>query len=149
MLFLVAVENNNRGSIPFHIIIEEAHRYVQKDKDVDILGYNIFERITKEGRKYGVFLGLITQRPSELSDTAISQCSNFIILRTLHPKDLDYIKNMVPNISSEIVQQLKSLQPGHCIAFGSAFKVPISMYVELPNPTPNSNNVNLGLIWYH
>ena len=149
MLFLVAVENNNRGSIPFHIIIEEAHRYVQKDKDLDILGYNIFERITKEGRKYGVFLGLITQRPSELSDTAISQCSNFIILRTLHPKDLDYIKNMVPNISSEIVQQLKSLQPGHCIAFGSAFKVPISMYVELPNPTPNSNNVNLGLIWYH
>lgn len=149
MLFLVALENNNRGSIPFHIIIEEAHRYVQKDKDLDILGYNIFERITKEGRKYGVFLGLITQRPSELSDTAISQCSNFIILRTLHPKDLDYIKNMVPNISSEIVQQLKSLQPGHCIAFGSAFKVPISMYVELPNPTPNSNNVNLGLIWYH
>ena len=148
MLFLVAVENNNRGSIPFHIIIEEAHRYVQKDKDIDILGYNIFERITKEGRKYGVFLGLITQRPSELSDTAISQCSNFVILRTLHPKDLDYIKNMVPNISSEIVQQLKSLQPGHCIAFGSAFKVPISMYVELPNPTPNSNNVNLGLIWY-
>lgn len=149
MLFLVAVENNNRGSIPFHIIIEEAHRYVQKDRDVDILGYNIFERITKEGRKYGVFLGLITQRPSELSDTAISQCSNFIILRTLHPKDLDYIRNMVPNISIEVVQQLKSLQPGHCIAFGSAFKVPISMYVELPNPTPNSNNVNLGLIWYH
>ncbi len=149
MLFLVAVENNNRGSIPFHIIIEEAHRYVQNDKDVNILGYNIFERITKEGRKYGVFLGLITQRPSELSDTAISQCSNFIILRTLHPKDLNYIKNMVPNISSEIVQQLKSLQPGNCIAFGSAFKVPISMYVELPNPTPNSNNVNLELIWYH
>ncbi len=148
MLFLVAVENNNRGSIPFHIIIEEAHRYVQKDKDTDILGYNIFDRITKEGRKYGVFLGLITQRPSELSDTAISQCSNFIILRTLHPKDLNYIKNMVPNISSEIVQQLKSLQPGNCIAFGSAFKVPISMYVELPNPTPNSNNVDLEKIWY-
>lgn len=149
MLFSMAVENGERGSIPFHIIIEEAHRYVQNDKDVDIIGYNIFERITKEGRKYGVFLGLITQRPSELSDTAISQCSNFIILRTLHPKDLDYIKNMVPNISIEIVQQLKSLQPGHCIAFGSAFKVPISMYVELPNPTPNSNNVDLATIWYY
>ncbi len=149
MLFSMAVENGERGSIPFHIIIEEAHRYVQNDKDVDIIGYNIFERITKEGRKYGVFLGLITQRPSELSDTAISQCSNFIILRTLHPKDLDYIKNMVPNISIEIVQQLKSLQPGHCIAFGSAFKVPISMYIELPNPTPNSNNVDLATIWYY
>lgn len=148
MLFSIAVENDARGSIPFHILIEEAHRYVQKDRDIEILGYNIFERITKEGRKYGIFLGLITQRPSELSDTAISQCSNFVILRTIHPKDLDYIKNMVPNISSEIVQQLKSLQPGNCIAFGNAFKVPISMHVEFPNPAPNSNNVDLSTVWY-
>ena len=148
MLFSIAVENDARGSIPFHILIEEAHRYVQKDRDIEILGYNIFERITKEGRKYGIFLGLITQRPSELSDTTISQCSNFVILRTIHPKDLDYIKNMVPNISSEVVQQLKSLQPGNCIAFGNAFKVPISMHVEFPNPAPNSNNVDLSTVWY-
>ncbi len=148
MLFSLAAENNNRGSVPFHIIIEEAHRYVQKDKDIEILGYNIFDRITKEGRKYGVFLAMITQRPSELSDTAISQCSNFIILRTLHPRDLQYIKEMVPNISSEIVQQLKSLQPGNCIAFGSAFKIPVSMHIDFPNPAPNSNNVDLATIWY-
>lgn len=148
MIFDVASTDPQRGSHPFHIIMEEAHRYVQKDLDVDILGYNIFERITKEGRKYGVLLGLITQRPSELSDTAISQCSNFIILRTLHPKDLDYIKNMVPNISSEVVSQLKTLQPGNCIAFGSAFKVPISMRIEKPNPEPLSNNANISKIWY-
>lgn len=148
LIFSIAAENGDRGSMPFHIIIEEAHRYVQNDKDVKILEYNIFERITKEGRKYGVFLGLITQRPSELSDTAISQCSNFIILRTLHPRDLEYIKNMIPNISIEIVNQLKGLQPGHCIAFGCAFKVPISMYIELPNPRPNSDNVDLSTIWY-
>lgn len=148
MLFSLAAENNNRGSVPFHIIIEEAHRYVQKDKDIEILGYNIFDRITKEGRKYGIFLAMITQRPSELSDTAISQCSNFLILRTLHPRDLQYIKEMVPNISSEIVQQLKSLQPGNCIAFGSAFKIPVSMHIDFPNPAPNSNNVDLATIWY-
>ena len=130
MLFLKASTTLPRGSRAFHIIIEEAHRYVIKDRDTDLLGYNIFERITKEGRKYGVFLGLITQRPSELSDTCISQCANFVILRTLHPKDLDYIRDMVPNISSEIVQQLKSLKPGNCIAFGNAFKVPISMYID-------------------
>ena len=143
MLFTKATETKQRGREAYHIIIEEAHRYVQRDTDIDILGYNIFERITKEGRKYGIFLGLITQRPSELSDTTISQCSNFIILRTLHPKDLDYIRNMVPNISSEIVQQLKSLKPGNCIAFGNAFKIPMSMYIEIPNPRPLSNNVNL------
>ena len=148
MLFNISAENENRGSTAFHIIIEEAHRYVQKDKDLEILGYNIFERITKDGRKYGVFLALVTQRPSELSDTAISQCANFIILRTLHPKDLTYIKEMVPDISIEIVEQLKNLRPGNCIAFGSAFKIPISMHVELPNPTPNSNNVDLQSVWY-
>ncbi len=148
MLFSVAANTYPRGSRAFHIIIEEAHRYVIKDRDVDLLGYNIFERITKEGRKYGIFLGLITQRPSELSDTCISQCTNFIILRTLHPKDLDYIKNMVPNISIEIVQQLKNLKPGNCIAFGNAFKIPVSMYIDLPNPRPMSNNVDIGTVWY-
>ena len=61
-----------RASYPIHIILEEAHRYVQNDSDIAVLGYNIFERITKEGRKYGVVLGLITQRPSELSTTALS-----------------------------------------------------------------------------
>ena len=148
MLFEIASNTVPRGSRAFHIIIEEAHRYVIKDKDVDLLGYNIFERITKEGRKYGIFLGLITQRPSELSDTCISQCTNFVILRTLHPKDLEYIKNMVPNISIEIVQQLKNLKPGNCIAFGNAFKVPISMYIDLPNPRPMSNNVDINSVWY-
>ena len=148
MLFLRASEITPRGSSAFHIIIEEAHRYVTRDTDTSLLGYNIFERITKEGRKYGVFLGLITQRPSELSDTCISQCTNFVILRMLHPKDLEYIKNMVPNISAEIVKQLKSLKPGNCIAFGSAFKVPISMYIDLPNPRPMSDNVNLTDVWY-
>ena len=149
MLFNVASNTIPRGSRAFHIIIEEAHRYVIKDNDVDLLGYNIFERITKEGRKYGIFLGLITQRPSELSDTCISQCTNFVILRTLHPKDLDYIKNMVPNISIEIVQQLKNLKPGNCIAFGNAFKVPVSMYIDLPNPRPMSNNVDIVGVWFN
>jgi ABC-type dipeptide/oligopeptide/nickel transport system ATPase component len=148
MLFQKASTNRTRGSEAYHIIIEEAHRYVQKDTDLNILGYNIFERITKEGRKYGIFLGLITQRPSELSDTTISQCSNFVILRTLHPKDLEYIKNMVPNVSSEIVEQLKNLKAGNCIAFGNAFKVPVSMYMEKPNPEPLSNNVDLTNVWY-
>ncbi len=148
MLFLKASETKPRGSRAFHIIIEEAHRYVQRDSDVNLLGYNIFERITKEGRKYGMFLALITQRPSELSDTCISQCANFIILRTLHPVDLKYIKEMVPNVSSEIVLQLKNLKPGNCIAFGTAFKVPTSMYIDIPNPRPLSNNVNLENVWY-
>lgn len=148
MLFLKASVTKPRGSLAYHIIIEEAHRYVQHDNDIELLGYNIFERISKEGRKYGMFLVLITQRPSELSDTCVSQCMNFVILRTLHPVDLKYIREMIPNISQEIVLQLKNLKPGNCIAFGSAFKVPTSMYVDLPNPRPLSNNVDLESVWY-
>lgn len=148
MLFWKSSITVPRGSNSFHIIVEEAHRYVQHDRDVELLGYNIFERITKEGRKYGCFLALITQRPSELSDTCISQCSNFIAFRTLHPKDLNYIKEMVPNVTSEIVLQLKNLKPGNCIAFGSAFKVPTLLCIDMPNPRPLSNNVDLATIWY-
>lgn len=148
MLFSIAVENPTRGSIPFNIVIEEAHRYVMKDKDTEILGYNIFERIAKEGRKYGVLLGLITQCPSELSDVIVAQCSNFVILRMVHPKDLNYIKDMVPNVTTEMILQLKNLKPGNCIAFGSAFKIPTSMYMERPNPEPLSNNVDINSIWY-
>ena len=149
MLFWKSSITVPRGSNSFHIIVEEAHRYVQHDRDVELLGYNIFERITKEGRKYGCFLALITQRPSELSDTCISQCSNFIAFRTLHPKDLNYIKEMVPNVTSEIVLQLKNLKPGNCIAFGSAFKVPTLLCIDMPNPRPLSNNVDLATIWYN
>ena len=148
MIFDFATELPERGKFPFHIIIEEAHRYVQMDRDQQLLGYNIFDRITKEGRKYGVLLGLITQRPSELSDTSISQCSNFIILRTLHPKDLDYIKQMVPNVSDEIMAHLKTLQPGNAIAFGSAFKVPVDIKMDMPNPQPKSSSSNITKIWY-
>ena len=148
MLFIKASETKPRGSHAYHIIIEEAHRYVQHDIDIELIGYNIFERISKEGRKYGVFLALITQRPSELSDTCVSQCANFIILRTVHPVDLKYIKEMIPNISEEVVLQLKNLKPGNCIAFGQAFKVPTVMYLEMPNPTPLSKNVDLKNVWY-
>ncbi|MBR4618231.1 MAG: DUF87 domain-containing protein [Bacilli bacterium] len=148
MLFLKSSTTKPRGSKAYHIIVEEAHRYVQHDRDIDLLGYNIFERITKEGRKYGCFLALITQRPSELSDTCISQCTNFIVFRVLHPKDLAYIKEMIPNITNEIVLQLKNLKPGNCIAFGQAFKVPTSMYIDLPNPRPLSDNVNLNEVWF-
>ena len=148
MLFDISVARNERGSVPYHIIIEEAHRYVQNDIDKDILGYNIFDRITKEGRKYGVILGLITQRPSELSDTAISQCSNFLILRMLHPRDIQYIKEMVPNITEETVELVKTLQPGHCVGFGSAFKVPTQISMDMPNPAPLSDNANIVSSWY-
>lgn len=139
---------NEKASFPVHLILEEAHRYVQKDNDIEILGYNIFDRITKEGRKYGILLGLISQRPSELSDTALSQCSNFLIFKMVHPQDTTFIKNMVPSITNEIVEKLKTLQPGTCISFGKAFPMPTVIHFDIPNPQPKSTSSDIANIWY-
>ena len=147
-LFNYSLELENRLSFPVHILLEEAHRYVQNDGDIDILGYNIFERITKEGRKYGVILGMISQRPSEISETAISQCTNFLVFRMQHPKDLNYIREMVPNVTDEIVSKFKILQPGSCMAFGVAFKLPLQLKLDMPNPVPLSQNIDITNSWY-
>ena len=148
LLFDYAKNMDRRASLPFHIILEEAHRYVQNDNDVNLLGYNIFDRITKEGRKYGVLLGLISQRPSDLSETSISQCSNFLIFKMLHPRDIGYIREMVPNITEEVVKRLRILQPGNCMAFGTAFKVPVLTRIDKPNPAPSSSSCDISTSWF-
>ncbi len=147
MLFDFTKKLKVRASIPFHLFLEEAHRYVQNDTDNFLLGYNIFERVAKEGRKYGLIFNLISQRPVEISETVISQCSNFIIFKMNHPRDLDYIKKMLPNINAEIVEKQKTLQPGTCVAFGKAFKVPLIIRMELPNPEPHSSNCDVINRW--
>lgn len=148
LLFDFSKDNENRNTLPFHIVLEEAHRYVQNDSDVEVLGYNIFERITKEGRKYGVLLTLISQRPSELSETSLSQCANFLIFKMLHPLDVEYIKRMIPNITNNIASRLRILQPGICIGFGSAFKLPTLIKVQMPNPSPTSDSCNIRDVWF-
>ena len=147
MLFDFAKSRTDRASIPFHLFIEEAHRYVVKDNDVFLLGYNIFERIAKEGRKYGVILDLVSQRPVEISDTVVSQMSNFLILKMTHPKDLEYIEKMLPNISGDVIDKLNSLQPGTLVAFGSAFKIPLLIKMDMPDPTPYSSNCDIVNRW--
>lgn len=137
----------NRAVMPFHIFLEEAHRYIQQDSDTFLLGYNIFDRVAKEGRKYGLILALISQRPVELSDTVVSQVANFLIFKITHPLDLDYIKKMLPNISEEIVEKQKGLQPGTCMAFGRAFKIPMIIKMALPDPLPSSSNCDIINLW--
>ena len=147
MLFDFAKSRTDRASIPFHLFIEEAHRYVVKDNDVFLLGYNIFERIAKEGRKYGVMLDLVSQRPVEISDTVVSQMSNFLILKMTHPKDLEYIEKMLPNISGDVIDKLNSLQAGTLVAFGNAFKIPLLIKMDMPDPTPYSSNCDIINRW--
>ena len=148
IFFDFATRVENRAAFPIHIILEEAHRYVQNDNDINIIGYNIFDRITKEGRKYGVLLGLITQRPSELSHTSLSQCSNFLVFRMFHPDDIKIVSGISSNITDDTVKKLKSLRPGVALTFGTAFHLPSLVKFEMPDPAPQSTSANLEITWY-
>ena len=137
----------DRASFPIHMILEEAHRYVVEGDDKELLGYNIFERIAKEGRKYGLLLDLITQRPIDLNENVISQCSNFLIFKINHPADLEYIYKSVPNMTEDILEKQKTLQAGTCIAFGRIFKIPMIVKMEKANPAPSSSNCEIYNNW--
>ena len=147
LMFEYSKSLTEKASIPFHFFLEEAHRYIQKDNDTFLIGYNIFDRIAKEGRKYGVILDIISQRPVEISDTVIAQCSNFLIFKMTHPLDIKYIEEMLPNISSDIVEKQKILQPGTCVGFGGAFKIPMIVKLDMPNPMPYSSNCDVSMRW--
>ena len=147
MFFDFCKTRKRRAEIPFHLFLEEAHRYVQKDNDVFLIGYNIFDRIAKEGRKYGVLLNIISQRPVEISETVIAQCSNFLIFKMTHPRDIEYIRMMLPNISADVIEKQKILQPGNCVGFGGAFKLPMVVKMQMPDPPPNSNSCDVNNCW--
>ena len=137
----------NRASFPIHMILEEAHRYVVEGDDKKLIGYNIFERIAKEGRKYGLLLDLITQRPTDINENVISQCANFLIFRINHPADLEYLAKSVPNMSEDIIEKQKSLQSGTCVAFGRIFKIPMIVKLEKADPPPTSSNCDIFNNW--
>ena len=136
-----------RASFPIHMILEEAHRYVLEGDDKKLFGYNIFERIAKEGRKYGLILDLITQRPTDLNENVISQCANFLIFKINHPADLEYISKSVPNMSEDVVEKQKTLQSGTCVAFGRIFKIPMIVKMEKADPPPTSANCEIYNNW--
>ncbi len=148
MIFEYAAKLEDRGTYPVHIVLEEAHRYIQNDIDVSLLGYNIFGRICKEGRKYGIILGMITQRPSELTNTVLSQCSNYVVFRIFHPEDLKLIESISINVNREALSRIKSLSPGNALVFGSAFKIPTFVKFAMPDPSPKSSSVNVNNLWY-
>lgn len=138
----------NKAEMPINFIIEEAHRFVKNEINYGAVGYNIFERIAKEGRKYGMLLGISSQRPNELSKTVVSQCSNFIIHRVQNPDDLQYISKMVPYVNQSIIERLTYLQTGDALVFGSAINLPVLTKFEQANPQTDSDNASITEKWY-
>lgn len=138
-----------RASKPINLIVEEAHRYIRNENQYGALNYNIFDRIAKEGRKYGFLMGVSSQRPSDLSKTVLSQCSNFIIHRIQNPEDLHYIAKMVPFINENMLSQITYIQTGLALVFGSAINVPIITKFDKAKPATNSHNADIMKCWYN
>ena len=109
----------------------------------------MFERIAKEGRKYGMFLMVASQRPSELSKTVLSQCSNFVVHRIQNPDDLSQIRQMTPFISDAVLKRLPSLPKQHALVFGTSVNLPTTFRVRDASPRPWSDDTRIVDLWFH
>lgn len=143
------VENEKRNKFPVNLILEEAHRYISNETQRNSFKANyIFERVAKEGRKYGIFLLVSSQRPSELSRTVLSQCNNFIVHRIQNPDDLSHIRQITPHISEATLKKLPSIPTQHALIFGSAVNIPTLYKVKNASPLPLSDNNRVSDNWF-
>ena len=140
--------NPLRREFPITLICEEAHAYIPREKGGQFDGTKkMMERIAKEGRKYGVSIGVVSQRPTELSETMLAQCSSFICLRTTNPDDQAYIKGLVPEAEGDLTDILTSLGRGEALVLGEAAPLPTRVQIYRPNPEPKSNDVDYFTSW--
>ena len=138
-----------RNTFPVNLVLEEAHRYISSEaKGSYIRANQIFERVAKEGRKYGLFFLISSQRPSELSRTVLSQCNNFIVHRIQNPDDLSHIRQITPHISEATLKKLPSIPTQHALIFGSSVNVPTLYKVKDANPLPLSDNNKVSENWF-
>ncbi|WP_244553472.1 ATP-binding protein [Nitrobacter vulgaris] len=150
MLFRFLCRAEPRNRFPIHLLLEEAHRYVASTPSrFSIDATKIFERIAKEGRKYGMFVLLASQRPSELSKTVLSQCSNFLVHRIQNPDDLSQIRQMTPFISESVLKRLPSLPRQHALVFGTSVNLPTTFKVREASPRPRSDDTAIVDLWFH
>lgn len=140
--FVSRFPDEQRGKFPIVIALEEAQNYIpEKNKgDRESIAKKVFERIAREGRKYGISLLVTSQRPSELSKTVLSQCNSFIIHRLQNPEDQKYVRQLVSAANEDILQQLPILPQQHVIIMGDAVRTPVQAKMNTADPRPNSNN---------
>lgn len=132
---------------PIHLVLDEAHRYIRKDATY-ILKENIFEKIAREGRKYSFFLILSSQRPSELSQTVLSQCGNYIVHRIQNEIDMNYIYSVLPYFSADYITKIKQAVPGEALLFGNFVPMPIMVKIDKAVPDPDSKNCEVDKEWF-
>ena len=147
--FVSRFKEEDRGTMPIVMVLEEAQNYIPEinKKDRTSISRKVFERIAREGRKYGLSLVISSQRPSELSKTVLSQCNSFIIHRLQNPDDQQYIRKLVSSASSEVLNQLPILPQQHAIILGDAVRTPVMARINTASPKPKSDNPHFVENW--
>jgi hypothetical protein len=133
---------------PILLVCEEAHAYIPRDAEGQFAGSRrSMERIAKEGRKYGVGLAVVSQRPHEVSETVLAQCGTFICLRITNPDDQGYVRSLVPESEGDLINVLAGLGRGEALVLGEAVPLPTRVQFDRPNPAPNSDDVDFYAKW--
>lgn len=140
---------HTRGSLPVVLVLEEAQNYIPEPRSVDeeSIARIVFERIAREGRKYGLGLVVASQRPSELSRTVLSQCSSFIVHRLQNPEDLRYFKEIVPAIYGPLLEQIPALAPQTALVLGECVASPALVRIRDARPVPRSRDPRFYKYW--
>lgn len=132
---------------PILLAYEEAHNYIPRVKQGRDFAQKAVERVAKEGRKYGVSAMVISQRPSELSETVLAQCNSFVVMRLSNPEDQHYVSKVVGDHFTGVIQMLPNLRPGEAFVIGDSVIMPMRTLVDMPKPTPMSGNVDFFRLW--
>jgi hypothetical protein len=150
IVFTVQQWTNKENQHPIALLCDEAHLYIPERTNQDAtseLGLKSFERIAKEGRKYGVSLVVISQRPSEVNRTVLSQCNNFISLRLTNVEDQSVIKKLLPDNLSGLTEMLPILDIGEALVVGDASLLPTRVQIDEPAIKPDSATIKFWTIW--
>lgn len=140
--------NPKYREFPIVLMCEEAHAYIPRASESQFSGARkSMERIAKEGRKYGVGLSIVSQRPHEISETVLSQCGTFVCLRITNPDDQSYVRKLVPESEGDLVSVLAGLGRGEALVLGEAVPLPTRMQFDKPEPRPNSDDVDFHEQW--
>lgn len=139
----------NRSEFPVVLILEEAQNYIRENRrtEDESISKEVFERIAREGRKFGLGLVIASQRPSELSKTVLSQCNSFIVHRLQNPEDLRYFREIVPSIYDQLLDQLPALAPQIALVLGECVQAPALVEMREANPVPQSRNPQFYKSW--
>lgn len=135
---------------PIALLCDEAHLYIPESQTVsgnNDASQRSFERIAKEGRKYGVGLVIISQRPSEVNKTILSQCNNFIAMRLSNAEDQSVIKRLLPDNLGGIIDVLPILDQGEALVVGDASLLPSRIRISVPANKPDSGTINFWDEW--